>query len=281
MTDTPMTPDRLPFFQPGHLYAARMGWPEGRERFRFLCESITTDVGTGQLVAYGQHGRLRTADSQWIWTPNPRTHDDWKGGAWTDITDWAYLLAEVDRLRARVAELEEQERFQERNTLPDLHRQIEHHKDGKDRWRKRAETAEARVADLEAEREAVLALHRKHDDSDHCFADDETWPCQTRTALDSPDAGTPRLTGLPLGLTGRARHDARVAVESKAAPRDLRPGAAAARRMLRRPGACFTCGDVPDEWCPDCACCKAGCDGGRTNNPCTHPNAPWNTEPTP
>ncbi|MFD6656900.1 hypothetical protein ACFWEB_17370 [Streptomyces parvus] len=62
--------------------------------------------------------------------------------------------------------------------------------------------------------------------------------------------------------------------------RDLRSGAAAARRMLRRPGACFTCGDVPDEWCPDCACCKAGCDGGRTNNPCTHPNAPWNTEAT-
>ncbi|GGS41598.1 hypothetical protein F2B00_03580 [Streptomyces parvus] len=62
------------------------------------------------------------------------------------------------------------------------------------------------------------------------------------------------------------------------ATRDLRSGAAAARRMLRRRGACFTCGDVPDEWCPDCACCKAGCDGGRTNNPCTHPNAPWNTE---
>ncbi|WP_411095972.1 hypothetical protein [Streptomyces sp. 020-2-3H-GM] len=66
----------------------------------------------------------------------------------------------------------------------------------------------------------------------------------------------------------------------KPARRDLRSGAAAARRMLRRPGACFTCGDVPDEWCPDCACCKAGCDGGRTNNPCTHPNAPWNTGAT-
>lgn len=114
MTDTPMTPERLPFFQPGHLYAARMGWPEGRERFRFLCESVTTDARTGQLVAYGQHGRLRTADSQWIWTPNPRTHDDWKGGAWTDITDWTSLLAEVDRLRkalsdatGQVAELED------------------------------------------------------------------------------------------------------------------------------------------------------------------------------
>jgi hypothetical protein len=31
---------------------------------------------------------------------------------------------------------------------------------------------------------AVLALHRKHTDSDHCFADDEQWPCQTRTLLD-------------------------------------------------------------------------------------------------
>ncbi|MGW4834753.1 hypothetical protein [Streptomyces globisporus] len=65
----------------------------------------------------------------------------------------------------------------------------------------------------------------------------------------------------------------------KASVRDLRSGAAAARRMLRRPGACFTCGDVPDEWCPDCACCKAGCDGGRTNNPCTHANAPWKNRP--
>ncbi len=41
----------------------------------------------------------------------------------------------------------------------------------------------ARVAELEAQAAAVLALHRKHDDSEHCFADDETWPCNTRTAL--------------------------------------------------------------------------------------------------
>lgn len=63
----------------------------------------------------------------------------------------------------------------------------------------------ARVAELETQRAAVLALHRKHTDSNHCFADDEAWPCQTRTAL---------------GLV--------------AAPsRDLRPGAEAARRMIR------------------------------------------------
>ncbi|MEV6102672.1 hypothetical protein [Nocardia sp. NPDC051981] len=62
----------------------------------------------------------------------------------------------------------------------------------------------ARVAELEAQQAAVLALHRKHADSDHCFADDETWPCNTRAALD------------PV-----------------VSPRDLRPGAEAARRMLR------------------------------------------------
>ncbi|MFG2540619.1 hypothetical protein ACGFU4_35815 [Streptomyces sp. NPDC048511] len=94
----------------------------------------------------------------------------------------AVLLAEVDRLRGDVDEL----RHIHVNTLPRLLHEIQHHKDGKARWRARAETAEARVAELEAQRDAVLALHRKHSDSDHCFADDETWPCQTRTALGAP-----------------------------------------------------------------------------------------------
>lgn len=51
-----------------------------------------------------------------------------------------------------------------------------------------AETAElrARVAELEAQPAAVLALHRKHTDSEHCFIDDEAWPCQTRSALVTP-----------------------------------------------------------------------------------------------
>ncbi|EGE40857.1 hypothetical protein GTY83_07350 [Streptomyces sp. SID4928] len=48
-----------------------------------------------------------------------------------------------------------------------------------------------RVAELEAERSAVLALHRKHSDSDHCFADDEAWPCQTLTALGRTGAEPP------------------------------------------------------------------------------------------
>ncbi|MEU0624918.1 hypothetical protein ABZ329_29175 [Streptomyces rubiginosohelvolus] len=59
------------------------------------------------------------------------------------------LLAEVDRLRGDLSDATGRVDFLERNTLPDLHRQIEHHKDGKARWRTRAETAEARVAELE------------------------------------------------------------------------------------------------------------------------------------
>jgi hypothetical protein len=75
------------FFQPDHTYAARVGRPGGRERFRFLCESVTTDPETGNPRALGQHGRLRTADGEWIWRPNHRTFDDWRGGAWADITE--------------------------------------------------------------------------------------------------------------------------------------------------------------------------------------------------
>ncbi|MEU1327182.1 hypothetical protein [Streptomyces microflavus] len=56
--------------------------------------------------------------------------------------------------------------------------------------------------------------------------------------------------------------------QAKDAPRDLRPG------------ACDACGAIPDEWCPDCAACHQGCHGGHDNNPCAHPNACWNTEPT-
>lgn len=76
------------FFRPDHLYAARVGWPGGRERFRFRCETVTTDPETGEPLAHGQHGRLNGA-GEWVWTPNPRTYNDWRGGAWTDITDEA------------------------------------------------------------------------------------------------------------------------------------------------------------------------------------------------
>jgi hypothetical protein len=40
-------------------------------------------------------------------------------------------------------------------------------------------------------------------------------------------------------------------------------------------GACKACGDLPANWCPDCAACESGCFGGNDNNPCSHPNARW------
>ncbi|MGW5929309.1 hypothetical protein ACWF2L_24120 [Streptomyces anulatus] len=45
-----------------------------------------------------------------------------------------------------------------------------------------------RVAEMEKQHAAVFALHRKHDDSDHCVADDKMWPCDTRTTLGDDSA---------------------------------------------------------------------------------------------
>lgn len=73
------------FFEPIHVYAGRVGWPGGKERFRFYCTEVTTDPETGKPRAYGWHGSLRASDGAWVWTPNPRTHEDW--GRWTDIAN--------------------------------------------------------------------------------------------------------------------------------------------------------------------------------------------------
>ena len=73
------------FFEPLHVYAGRVGWPGGKERFRFYCTEVTTDPETGKPRAYGWHGSLPAVDGTWLWTPNPRTSEDW--GAWTDITE--------------------------------------------------------------------------------------------------------------------------------------------------------------------------------------------------
>lgn len=73
------------------------------------------------------------------------------------------LLGEIDRVRAELDRRTEDLAFLERATLPELRRDIQHHKDGKQRWRDRAEKAEAerdelrkRVAELE--RPAIEAL---------------------------------------------------------------------------------------------------------------------------
>jgi hypothetical protein len=82
----------------------------------------------------------------------------------------AALLAEVEHLKAELASAREDAAFMERNTLPELRRTVEHHQAGKQRWRERAEKAEARVAELETERhttnealdDAVQALRESH-----------------------------------------------------------------------------------------------------------------------
>jgi len=56
----------------------------------------------------------------------------------------AYLqaMAEVGRLQAELAARVEDIAFTDRVTLPNLRRTIQHHEDGKKRWRDRAEKAE-------------------------------------------------------------------------------------------------------------------------------------------
>jgi chromosome segregation ATPase len=58
--------------------------------------------------------------------------------------------ANTQRLTAELTRASEDIAFLERNTLPELRRTVQHHEDGKKRWRERAEKAEARVAELEA-----------------------------------------------------------------------------------------------------------------------------------
>lgn len=138
-----------------------------------------------------------------------------------------------------------------------------------------------RVAVLEAERAAVLAQHTPRLDSPHCVADGERWPCPTRVVLPAP-----------AGALAEDRHQVdpldhvmeRLA-EGRPADAGRTESVAKLRALLARQsgqareGACSACGDVPAEWCPDCAACRQGCHGGHDGNPCTHPNAPWTTAP--
>ncbi|MGA5035155.1 hypothetical protein ACPB8P_31995 [Streptomyces cellulosae] len=91
------------------------------------------------------------------------------------------VRAELRVARGRVAELEtaaDQLSFIERNTLTELHRRIEHHMDGKARWRKRAEAAEARVAEL-------AALRAERDESQRYAALLEVELCQCEPLLET------------------------------------------------------------------------------------------------
>lgn len=84
-----------------------------------------------------------------------------------------------DALPGALARLDHAD-FLERTTLPELRREIEHHKEGKARWRARAEDAEARVAELEAQREA----------------DHKTWQHDLAEARSEREATAVRIAGL-------------------------------------------------------------------------------------
>ncbi|MFH9765165.1 hypothetical protein ACH4N4_30470 [Streptomyces microflavus] len=230
MTDTPMTPDRDSSRREELMFMLLHGGAHSEAIAQRVVDLALAEARAEQKT---EADRLRKA-----------------------LSDAADQVAELDD---ELGKASAHTHFLERNTLPDLHRQIEHHKGGKARWRKRAEAAEARPVEAHVLRNAASSLEDDH-------------PEAAAVVLEMANKAESAAATRPWTAGGDQ--------QPKAALRDLRPGAAAARRMLRRPGACFTCGDVPDEWCPDCACCKAGCDGGRTNNPCTHPNAPWNTEAT-
>jgi hypothetical protein len=62
---------------------------------------------------------------------------------------YVQAMAEVGWLQAELAARMEDIAFTDRSTLPELRRTIQHHEDGKKRWRDRAEKAEARVRELE------------------------------------------------------------------------------------------------------------------------------------
>ena len=87
-------------------------------------------------------------------------------------TDVPALLAEVRRLRAELDRRTEGLAFLERNTLPELRRDVEHHQAGKQRWRERAERAEARVAKtLCTEADEIVAHCPDHGSKDGVWMD--------------------------------------------------------------------------------------------------------------
>jgi hypothetical protein len=76
------------------------------------------------------------------------------------MTDPIETADKIRRLTVDLERAREDLDFIGRSTLPDLRRQVEHHKDGKQRWRDRAKKAEARIAELEAASAVVPAADR-------------------------------------------------------------------------------------------------------------------------
>lgn len=97
----------------------------------------------------------------------------------------AGLLAEVRRLQGELDRRTEDLAFLERNTLPEARRDLQHHQAGKQRWRERAERAEA----------ALTAIRHLHKDS-------PMGPCPVCIDADAAAAGGDGLVPYPC-TTGR------------------------------------------------------------------------------
>lgn len=92
-----------------------------------------------------------------------------------------FLMRDVKRLRARIAELEA-ERHSTNEVLADA------------AVRMRAD--QNRIAELETRFRRAQVLHAKHRDSGHCRHDGEQWPCPTMVALSEGEQPADRLTAL-------------------------------------------------------------------------------------
>lgn len=71
----------------------------------------------------------------------------WMATAQELLAELAAVRKERDEARKQLDARTEDVAFLERATLPELRREIQHHKAGKQRWRDRAEKAEAELAD--------------------------------------------------------------------------------------------------------------------------------------
>lgn len=95
------------------------------------------------------------------------------------------LVAEVRRLRDELDRRTEDLAFLERTTLPETRRDIQHHQDGKQRWRERAERAEAALTQIR-----------------HLHKDSPMGPCPVCIDADAVTAGGDGLMPYPCP-TGR------------------------------------------------------------------------------
>lgn len=95
------------------------------------------------------------------------------------------LLDEIRRARAELDRRTEDLAFLERATLPELRRDVEHHQAGKQRWRERAERAEAALTEIR-----------------HLHKDSPMGPCPLCIDADAAAAGGDGLVPYPCP-TGR------------------------------------------------------------------------------